>query len=263
MSCNRIDSRRVAAVAVAATLIGGAWCVRSEAETLPGSGRAAPQLAASAVGEVVPGAVAIGTEQERVIEQLRRVSSPIVREAIRMRPETSSWQWQVRYFHDQELVVHAHPGGVIDIHAGLMERLQLTDDELAQVLAHALGSVIGADRRQIAVAAADREATTVAALFDDGVSAIPMLLARLSPEHAMAALDESDTADRVGLEIAARAGFDPRAAVSVIEKLRRIPDSARGAIGVTDESRLRGIRRVLPEMLELYRAQQRRMIALL
>lgn len=195
--------------------------------------------------------------------QLQRVARPIVREAVRMRPETASWQWQVRYFRDSQLVVYARAGGEIGIHSGLLERLRPSDDELAQLLAHALGTVIGSDRRQIAVASAGAGLTPVGALFGDGVSAIPMLLARLSPEHAIAALEDSDTADRVGLELAARAGFDPRAAVSVIEKLRQLPDGERVAVGGADDARLRNIRRVLPEMIELYRAQQRRMIAVL
>lgn len=119
------------------------------------------------------------------------------------------------------------PGGKIAVYTGLLEKLQLTDDELAAVMGHEIAHALrehGRERasEQLATAAVIGIAGAVLGA-SSGTVDLASVVADLTISRPNSRTHEIE-ADRIGVELAARAGFDPRGAVSVWQKMARASD---------------------------------------
>ncbi len=154
------------------------------------------------------------------------IAERLIAQAIRMRPETSSWEWSIKIIDDPETVnAWAMAGGKMALYTGLVEQVKPTDDELAQVLGHEISHALAkhsAEKMSMAMmtrlgviavgAASDRPVLTMAGAA---------LAAKLALELPNSRTAESE-ADRIGIELAAKAGYDPRAAVSLWQKMAKV-----------------------------------------
>lgn len=160
--------------------------------------------------------------QERVDE----ITGRLVAQAIRYRPETRDWAWSVKIIDDPETVnAFCMAGGKMAIYTGLIEKIQPTDAELAQVMGHEIGHAIAnhsAEKMSVAMTA-QLGVAIFAALGSTsrnrdlryGGGAIAAAAIVTLPNSRSA---ESE-ADRIGIELAARAGYDPDAAGSLWKKM--------------------------------------------
>ncbi len=163
--------------------------------------------------------------------RVREIVDRLIVEAARLRPDAANWKWEVKLIDDPKTVnAFAMAGGKTAIYSGMWEKLKATDDEIAQVMGHEIGHAIASHTRErMSVALATGVATSVAAI------AVSTRDSQHS-EHALAGLElaavlaitlpnsrEAETeADRIGIELAARAGYDPNAAVSLWEKMSKL-----------------------------------------
>jgi predicted Zn-dependent protease len=184
------------------------------------------------------------------------------------RPDAPGWRWETNVIGSNELNAWCMPGGKIVVHTGLMEKLALTDDELAAVLGHEIAHALREHGREKASQAAgvDLAATLggvigayygLDANIGQGVVGMAGDLAFMRPNSR----GMEQEADRIGVELAARAGYDPRAAISLWEKMARM--SGNGAppwlsTHPSNEARLADLRVYAERVRPLYRAAHAR-----
>ena len=146
-----------------------------------------------------------------------------------MRPDAKSWKWEVQVINDPKTVnAFCMAGGKMAIYTGMWEKLKATDDEIAQVMGHEIAHALADHTRErMSIAMTSAVATTAAAIAigsrDSGPGAgLALTGAQLAAVLAIQlpnSRESESEADQIGIEIAARAGYDPKAAVTLWEKM--------------------------------------------
>lgn len=160
-------------------------------------------------------------DDELVVRRIRAITDRLVAQAVRYRPDSASWAWEVNVIDDPKtLNAFCMPGGKMAIYTGLIDKLKATDDEIAQVMGHEIGH---------ALANHGAEKMSVGMVSDILVSAIGGNNQGRQQAGQLAALvawqlpnsrGAETEADRIGIELAARAGYDPDAAPRLWRKMK-------------------------------------------
>ncbi|GHC36888.1 lipoprotein [Alcaligenes pakistanensis] len=137
------------------------------------------------------------------------------------RADASTWNWEVHVINEDEVNAWCMPGGKMAVYSGLIKRIQPTDAELAAIIGHEMAHALREhSREQVSQKMATSFGLTVLSALT-GVQAVNDLGGTLS--EVMFELPNSRTheseADLIGVELAARAGYDPRAAVTLWQKM--------------------------------------------
>ena len=159
-------------------------------------------------------------------DRLQTVTGRVVGEAVARYPHTAGWQWSVALIDEPETVnAWCMAGGRMAVYSGLFERLEPTDDELAQIMSHEISHAIAnhtAERMSLALVTAVG-LIAADAIFDveDRDLSGAALAANLAISLPNSRAAESE-ADRLGIELAALAGYDPAAAVTLWNKMAKV-----------------------------------------
>jgi predicted Zn-dependent protease len=162
----------------------------------------------------------------RVTRRIDQITERLVAQAIAKRPDTADWEWSVAVIDEPETVnAWCMAGGRMAVYTGLLEKLDPTDDELAQVLGHEISHALAnhtAERMSVALAtsAAAALAGAVAGDHPDAAQSAVAVAAQLAIQLPNSRSAESE-ADEIGIELAAKAGYDPKAAVSLWQKMEK------------------------------------------
>lgn len=169
-------------------------------------------------------------EQEKLVtdpamsSRIRTITGRLVTEAITMYPNTKNWEWSVAIIQAPDTFnAWCMAGGRMAIYTGLIDKLHLSDDEIAQVMGHEISHAlanhtaeqmsramaINAGLMAVSVAAEDKRAIALTGAA---------LAAKLALELPNSRTAESE-ADRIGIELATRAGYAPEAAVTLWQKM--------------------------------------------
>ncbi len=191
------------------------------------------------------------------------ITARLVAQAILYRPETASWDWQVAVIDDPKtLNAWCMAGGRMAIYTGIIQQLHLTDDEIAQVMGHEIGHALAkhtAERMSVAMAQQAGLSVAAAVLGGDPKGQAALQAAAVATTVGVQ-LPNSRTqeaeADRIGIELAAKAGYDPHAAPKLWEKML----DATGTRGQSDwlsthpagEKRLQSLAALIPQMMPYY-----------
>ncbi|MFY9316321.1 MAG: M48 family metallopeptidase [Burkholderiales bacterium] len=158
------------------------------------------------------------------LERVRAVAGRLIPQTGAFRPDAPGWQWEVNVIASKEVNAWCMPGGKIAFYTGLIERLQATDDEIAAVMGHEIAHALrehGRERASQAMAQGIGIAVLGAALgMKGGAQDLTQTVLDLTFNLPNSRTDEIE-ADRIGVELAALGGFDPRAAVTLWEKMQR------------------------------------------
>jgi len=187
------------------------------------------------------------------------ITGQLITEAIKMRPETANWEWSVVVIDDPEMVnAWCMAGGRMAIYTGLVKKLDPTDDELAQVMAHEIAHALAkhtAEKMSMQVATSVGVAAVGVASDNTSVAltgaALTAMLAVNLPNSRAA---ESE-ADQIGIELAAKAGFDPAAASTLWKKMAAASKSGTPQFLSTHpdpENRQKELAQLEPEMRKYY-----------
>lgn len=202
---------------------------------------------------------ALGPDDHTQVKRLRGIAQKIIPYATKFNPRAGAWKWEINLIASFQINAFCMPGGKIVFYTGLLNKLKLNDDETAIVMGHEIAHALREHARE---RLAKRELTSLgasllgqkigegkyAALFDAGGSLLTLKFSRS---------DESE-ADLVGLELAARAGFDPRAGVSLWEKMSSSKTGAPPQWLSTHPSganRIKEIEKHLPEVMPIYESK--------
>jgi predicted Zn-dependent protease len=158
------------------------------------------------------------------LQRVRGVAARLVAQTAAFRADAPGWQWEVNVIGSKELNAWCMPGGKIAFYSGLIEKLQLSDDEIAAVMGHEIAHALrehGRERASQAVAQGIGLAVIGAVLrAPEAAMDLSQLVLDLTFNLPNSRTDEQE-ADRIGVELAARGGYDPRAALSLWEKMQR------------------------------------------
>ncbi|MGH8688174.1 MAG: M48 family metallopeptidase [Burkholderiales bacterium] len=158
------------------------------------------------------------------VERVRHVAHRLIPQTAAFRTDAPGWAWEVNVITTKELNAWCMPGGKIAVYTGLLEQLKLTDDELAAIMGHEIAHALREHGRERASEAmAEGLALSIlgamAGLSRGGMDLSQMVLnVTLTLPNSR---QHETEADRIGVELAARSGYDPRAAVEVWEKMSR------------------------------------------
>jgi predicted Zn-dependent protease len=164
-----------------------------------------------------------------MVARVHEITGRLIAQAIKYRPETKDWEWSVKVIDDPKTVnAWCMAGGKMAIYTGLILQIKPTDDELAQVMGHEISHALAkhtAEKMSRAMAmqvglgalAITQNDSRYAALTLTGAQVAAIVALEL-PNSRVA---ESE-ADRIGIELAAKAGYDPHAAVTLWEKMAKV-----------------------------------------
>jgi len=199
---------------------------------------------------------ALGPDDHPQVRRLRAIAARMIPFAGRFNPRASQWQWEVNLIGSKQINAFCMPGGKIAFYTGLLDTLKLTDAEVAMVMGHEIAHALREHARE---RMAKNQMTQLGAgllgeLVGGGryTSAFQMGGNLLSMKFSR---DDESEADIAGLDLAARAGFDPRAAVSLWQKMAAANSRAPLEFLSTHpagENRIREIEKHLPEVMPLY-----------
>ncbi len=163
-------------------------------------------------------------EQDPAINaRVKTITGRLITEAIKMRPDTANWEWSVVVIDDPETVnAWCMAGGRMAIYTGLLEKIEPTDDELAQVMGHEISHALAkhtAEKMSIQIATAVGVAVVGVASDNTGVALTGAALAAMLAVNLPNSRAAEKEADRIGIELAARAGYDPAAAATLWQKM--------------------------------------------
>jgi predicted Zn-dependent protease len=160
-----------------------------------------------------------------LVSRVNTITGRLVAQAIKARPDTADWEWSVEVIDDPDTVnAWCMAGGRMAIYTGLIEKTQATDDEIAQVMGHEIAHALAnhtAERMSVAMATQIGVVAAGVATRDAGVLVGTAAAAQLAIALPNSRASETE-ADRIGIELAARAGYDPRAAATLWEKMAKV-----------------------------------------
>jgi predicted Zn-dependent protease len=208
---------------------------------------------------------------KRVLNQDAAMLQRVRTIAGRLQPRTSvyradapGWKWEVNLISSPELNAWCMPGGKIMVYSGLISQLNLTNDEIAIVLGHEIAHALREHSREhVSQAMAAQTVIGVgASLFGLGQGTAG--LANAGYEALLAtrfSRNDETEADRMGLELTARAGYDPRAGVTLWRKMLAANSGGKPPAFLsshpTEASRVQQIEALLPVVMPLYAAAPR------
>jgi predicted Zn-dependent protease len=198
------------------------------------------------------------------VQRVKTISNRLIAQAPIFRSDASQWKWEVNVEDNDQVNAYCMPGGKIMVYSGLIEKLNATDDELAAVIGHEISHALREH---------GRERMSIAAVQQVGLVGLAALASTSkSPNAAGAGVqaaalgsnlffampngrEQEREADRIGLELSARAGYNPNAAVTLWQKM-----SAQGgskppeflSTHPSNENRIADLKSLIPGVMPLY-----------
>ena len=194
------------------------------------------------------------------VQRVKTIVGRLVSQTTAFRPDAGKWPWEVHVISLEEVNAWCMPAGKMAIYTGLINKLQATDDELAAVMGHEIAHALREhSREQISQQMGTQAAIGIAgALFGIGQlgQGIGNMVADVTLNKPKSRTHETE-ADRIGVELAARAGYDPHAAVSLWEKMAKLGGSQPPQFLSTHpshESRIADLKEYSERVMPLYQA---------
>lgn len=154
--------------------------------------------------------------------RVRAIAGRLIPAAGAFRPDATGWNWEVNVIQSDEMNAWCMPGGKIAVYTGLITKLNLTDAEIAAILGHEIAHALREHARERASEQLGAQVLLSGAVMAIGGGQSSMDLGGVFYKTFFglpnSRLHETE-ADRIGVEIAARAGYDPRAAMSLWRKM--------------------------------------------
>ncbi|WP_420472816.1 M48 family metallopeptidase [Noviherbaspirillum sp. ST9] len=210
---------------------------------------------ASQKGVLVP-------DSDPQVQRLRAIAKRLIPQAERWNPGATDWKWEVSLIDVKQINAFCMPGGKIGFFTGILDGLKLTDDEVAIVMGHEIAHALREHGRE---RLAKSNLTNVGArVLGFGLSALlgidPNLTntaAGVGANLAILKFSRSDEteADLVGLDIVARAGYDPRAGVALWQKMGMVSKNAPMewlSTHPAGQARITEMRKHMPSVMPLY-----------
>jgi predicted Zn-dependent protease len=191
------------------------------------------------------------------LKRLRGIAQRLIPFAIPWNERARQWQWEVNLIGSTQINAFCMPGGKIAFYSGILKQLQLTDDEVAMVMGHEIAHALRehARERMGKNAATGIGASLIGQIF--GLGQIGQTVTNYGAQLLTLEFSRSDEseADLVGMELAARAGFDPRSGITLWQKMGKASQGAPPqwlSTHPAGSTRIADIEANLPRVMPLY-----------
>ena len=173
---------------------------------------------------------ALAPENAPQLLRLRGIARRIIPHAAQWNSRATHWKWEVNLIGSKQINAFCMPGGKIAFYTGILDQLKLTDDETAMVMGHEMAHALREHARE-------RIGKTQATGLGLSVLSQALGLGNLGDAAAKIGTqllslkfsreDESE-ADLVGLELAARSGYQPQSGAALWRKMAALSGGANG-----------------------------------
>ena len=205
---------------------------------------------------------ALAPETYPQLVRLRRIAQELIPHSFEWNPRAKDWKWEVNLIGSNQINAFCMPGGKIAFYTGILNQLKLTDDEVAMVMGHEIAHALREHARErMGKATATNGLATIGSTLASAVFGISPNVTDFVAKQGANLLnlkfsrDDESEADLVGMELAARAGYDPRAGVTLWQKMAEANKGAPPQWLSTHPSgntRIEDIQANLPKVLPLY-----------
>ncbi len=205
---------------------------------------------------------ALGPDNHPQVQRLRAIAQRIIPHALAWNPRAKQWRWEVNLLGSKDLNAFCMPGGKIAFYSGILSQLQLSDDEVAAIMGHEMAHALRehARARMGKTAATRIGASLLSAVLGLGGTGDALLNMGGQLLTLKFSREDESEADIVGLELAARAGYDPKAGVTLWQKMLGANKGAPPQFLSTHPSgttRIQDIEAKLPKVAPLYAAAEK------
>lgn len=171
-------------------------------------------------------------------QRVQAITNRLVERAVLYKPDSQKWKWQVNVIESEDVNAFCMAGGKMAVYTGLLDKVKPTDDELAQVMGHEISHALANHTAEkmsvdiltkiavgaVAVAAAASDNSTNQ--YQRNVNQQAVQNAAILAGSAFVTLPNSrgaeTEADKLGVELAAQAGYNPEAAITLWEKMMEV-----------------------------------------
>ncbi|UXY52128.1 M48 family metallopeptidase [Pseudomonas tohonis] len=190
-------------------------------------------------------------------KRVSAIAKRLIAQTTVFRPDAGSWAWEANVIDSEELNANCGPGGKIIVYSGLIDQLKLTDDELAAVMGHEIAHALREHGREaMSKAYGVQMATQLGSLLGAGDQSLQM--ANQGVEYLMTlpnSRSNENEADLIGLELSARAGYNPNAAITLWQKMSKASEGAPPEFMSThpsSSSRIASLQAAIPKVMPFY-----------
>ena len=155
-------------------------------------------------------------------DRLKNISNRLIAQTGVFRDDTRQWNWQLVLINAPILNATCAPGGKITFYTGIIDQLNLTDDEIAAIMGHEIAHALREHGRERLSQAMAQNAVTNVAMAAAGGYGSAISAANQAAQYILVlpnSRQNESEADAIGVELAARAGYNPQASISVWQKM--------------------------------------------
>lgn len=202
----------------------------------------------------------------KTLERVRTISNRLIAQTHIFREDAAKWAWEVNVEQSEQVNAYCMPGGKIMVLTGLINKLNATDDELAAVIGHEIAHALREHgRERMSQAYVQQFGLQALAAYVGGSAAGSAITqgANMGSTLFFAlpnGREQERESDRIGLELSARAGYNPNAAVSLWQKMDALGGGKQPEFFSTHPSsknRIKDLQSMIPAMMPLYDAAKK------
>ncbi len=218
------------------------------------------QNAEKAYAQILAKAKKSGTlnPDPKMTARVRAIAKRLIPQTAVFRKDAPKWDWEINVIDSPELNAWCMPGGKIVVYSGIIKKLKLTDAELAAIMGHEIAHALREHGRERASEAMLKQFGLQAVALGTGIKGPYLdavnLITDVTFTLPFSRIHERE-ADRIGVELAARAGYNPFAAVKVWEKMSKIAKNAPPELLSThpsNKSRMKDLQKFAQKVYPLY-----------
>jgi Zn-dependent protease with chaperone function len=164
---------------------------------------------------------ALAPDDHPQLLRLREMARRLIPFTAPWNDRAAQWRWEVNLIGSKQINAFCMPGGKIAFYTGILDELKLSDDEAAMVMGHEMAHALREHARErIAKSQATGIGLSLGAQLL-GLGELGNMAANLGTQLLTLKFSREDEseADLVGLELAARAGYQPGAGVTLWQKM--------------------------------------------
>ena len=198
-------------------------------------------------------------------ERLKTIANRLIPQTAVFRDDTRNWNWGLQLIDSPIVNATCAPGGRITFYTGIINKLNLTDDEIAAIMGHEIAHAVREHgREQVSQALAQNIISNVALAAAGAGSAQSIDAANQIMQYVLVLPNSRQNereADAIGLELAARGGYDPRAAITLWQKMSKESEGKNPpeflSTHPSNENRIKELSALMPKVMPLYEAAKR------
>jgi len=193
-------------------------------------------------------------------DRLKTIANRLIPQTAVFRDDTRGWNWGLQLIDSPIVNATCAPGGRITFYTGIINKLNLTDDEIAAIMGHEIAHAVREHgREQVSQALAQNLISNVALAAAGAGSAQSIDASNQIMQYILVlpnSRQNEKEADAIGLELAARGGYDPRAAITLWEKMSKESKGKNPpeflSTHPSNENRIKDLSALIPKVMPLY-----------